>query len=124
MTAKRTCLVVDDSRTLRGVLRRLLESLGFTVVEAEDGLAALECCRRSMPDVVFLDWHMPRMDGLAFLLALRREFGGSKPVVIFCTSVDDIERIQEALDAGADEYVMKPFDRNIVRLKLEQTGVL
>lgn len=124
MTVAGTCLVVDDSRTLRGVLRRILESLGFTVEEAEDGVAALERCRRSMPDVVFVDWHMPRMDGLAFLLALRREPEGTRPVVIFCTSVDEIERIQQALEAGADEYVMKPFDRDVVRLKLEQTGVL
>jgi len=120
----RRCLVVDDSRTLRAVLRRILEPLGFAVSEAEDGLDALRHCRREMPEVVFVDWNMPNMDGLAFVRALRSETGGGRPVVIFCTSVDEIARIEEALAEGADEYIMKPFDREIVRLKLEQTGIL
>ena len=122
--AARSCLVVDDSRTLRAVMRRILEPLGFAVEEAEDGLAALRHCRREMPDVLFVDWNMPRMYGLSFVRALREEPEGRRPVVIFCTSVDEIARIEEALAAGADEYIMKPFDRDIVRLKLEQTGVL
>ena len=123
MSAK-TCLVVDDSRVIRKVARRIIEDMGFEVSEAGDGMEALAWCRSAMPDAILLDWNMPVMDGLEFLRRLRAEPGGDRPKVIFCSVENEIDRIREALDAGADEYIMKPFDREIVRCKLEQAGLL
>jgi two-component system chemotaxis response regulator CheY len=120
----KTCLVVDDSATIRKVVRRMLEALNFGIVEAEDGQKALEACQSRMPDLILLDWHMPVMDGLAFLKELRKSAGGDVPVVVFCTTENEIERIQEAIVAGANEYIMKPFDAEIVQAKLAQVGVI
>jgi two-component system, chemotaxis family, chemotaxis protein CheY len=119
-----TCLIVDDSRTVRKLVRHIVVRLGFVVEEAENGRLALDSCERALPDVVLLDWNMPEMDGLAFLQAMRRLPGGERPVVIFCTTVNELPRIAEALEAGADEYIMKPFDEDIVRDKLVQAGVI
>jgi two-component system chemotaxis response regulator CheY len=118
------CLVVDDSRVVRKVARRILEDLGFEVAEAGDGVEALAWVRTAMPDVVLLDWNMPAMNGLEFLRQLRREPGGEAPRVVFCSVENDLDRIREALDAGADEYIMKPFDGDIVASKLALAGVL
>ena len=119
----KTCLVVDDSRVIRKVSRRILEDLGFEVAEAGDGVEAMAWCNAVMPDAILLDWRMPAMDGIDFLRRLRAEPGGDKPKVIFCTVENEIERIREALDAGADEYIMKPFDGGIVASKLAYLGV-
>ena len=82
----RVCLVVDDSRVVRKVARRILEAHGFAVAEAGDGQQALDACRAAMPDCVLLDWNMPVMDGLEFLQRLRAEFGPGTPPVVFCTT--------------------------------------
>lgn len=120
----KTCLVVDDSRVVRKVARRILESLDFEIIEAVDGADALTVCRGAMPDAVLLDWHMPMMDGLEFLKRLRNEPGGHAPAVVFCSAENKAERIREALDAGADEYIMKPFDGEIVVAKFGEAGLL
>lgn len=119
----KTCLVVDDSRVIRKVSRRILEDLGFEVAEAADGVEAMAWCTAVMPDVILLDWQMPVMDGLQFVKRLRSEPGGDGPKVVFCTVENSLERISEALDAGADEYIMKPFDGSIVAGKLEYLGL-
>ena len=119
----KTCLVVDDSRVIRKVSRRILEDLGFEVAEAGDGVEAMAWCGAVLPDVVLLDWRMPQMDGLEFLRRLRGLPGGDAPRVIFCTVENEIQRIREALDAGADEFIMKPFDSGIVAGKLDYLGV-
>ena len=119
----KTCLVVDDSRVIRKVSRRILEDLGFEVAEASDGVEALAWCSAVMPDAILLDWRMPQMDGMEFLKRLRAEPGGAAPKVIFCTVENGIERIREALDAGADEFIMKPFDGGIVAGKLSYLGL-
>jgi len=118
------CLVVDDSRVVRKVARRILEDLGFEVAEAGDGAEGLAWCRAEMPDTVLLDWNMPVMDGLEFLRRLRAEPGGAAPRVVFCSVESDLDRVREALDAGADEYIMKPFDGDIVASKLALAGAL
>jgi two-component system chemotaxis response regulator CheY len=118
------CLVVDDSRVVRKVARRILEALGFEVAEAGDGAEGLAWVRTAMPDVVLLDWNMPVMNGLEFLRRLRQEPGGEGPRVVFCSVESDLDRIREALDEGADEYIMKPFDGDIVASKLTLAGVL
>ena len=120
----RTCLVVDDSRVVRKVARRILEANGFTVEEAEDGQKALEACHRRLPDCVLLDWNMPVMNGLEFLRAVRAEFGSDDPPVVFCTTETDMDFIEKAIESGAQEYVMKPFDEEILLGKLAQVGLL
>lgn len=124
MRALKTCLLVDDSRVIRKVSRRILEDLGFEVAEAADGVEAMAWCSAVMPDVILLDWRMPAMNGLDFLRKLRTEPGGDRPKVIFCSVENEIEAIREALDAGADEYIMKPFDGGIVAGKLNYLGVV
>lgn len=120
----KTCLVVDDSRVIRRVARRILEDLAFKIDEAGDGREALERCRAQMPDAILLDWNMPVMGGLEFVRALRQQPGGARPTVVFCTTENDIERISEALDAGANEYIMKPFDGDILQAKFSEAGLL
>jgi two-component system chemotaxis response regulator CheY len=120
----RSCLVVDDSRVVRKVARRILEANGCVVTEAEDGQRALDACRAGMPDFVLLDWNMPVMDGITFLRALREEFGPDNPTVIFCTTENDMAHIEMAISNGAQEYIMKPFDEDILLGKLGQAGLL
>jgi two-component system chemotaxis response regulator CheY len=120
----KTCLIVDDSRIIRKVARRILEDLGFEVSEAADGAEAMAYCRSEMPNAVLLDWNMPVMDGMTFLRQLRAEPGGGEPTVLFCTVENDPARITEALDAGADEYVMKPFDGDILESKFIEAGLV
>ena len=120
----KTCLVVDDSRVVRKVSRRILEEIGFDVAEAADGVEALAWCRAAMPDAILLDWNMPVMDGLEFLTQLRREPGGDKPVVVFCSVENDPDHISRALGAGAVEYIMKPFDSDIIESRFTEAGLL
>ena len=120
----RTCLVVDDSSVIRKVARRILEGLDFQIVEAEDGEKALEACKRSMPEAVLLDWNMPVMDGFEFMMHLRQLPGGDQPKVVFCTTENGIDHISKALHGGANEYIMKPFDKDIVVAKFQEVGLL
>ncbi len=119
----KTCLIVDDSRVIRKVARRILEDMGFSVQEAGDGLEALQACRRAMPDAILLDWTMPVMTGIDFIKQLRLEPKGDAPKVVFCTTENDVERIAEAIKAGADEYMMKPFDGDILQSKFAEAGL-
>jgi two-component system chemotaxis response regulator CheY len=120
----KTCLIVDDSSVIRMVAKRIIEELGFETIEAEDGEIALDKSQKSMPDAVLLDWNMPNMDGLEYLRALRQLPGGDKVRVVFCTTENDLRHIQEALSAGADEYIMKPFDAEIVKTKFDLLGLI
>jgi two-component system, chemotaxis family, chemotaxis protein CheY len=118
------CLVVDDSRVIRKVACHIVETLHFEAQEAEDGVAALDACRVRMPDVILLDMQMPRMSGAEFLRSLRRQDNGGHPVVVLCTTENDVPQITEAMKAGANEYVMKPFDRESLARKLAEAGLL
>jgi len=118
----RSCLVVDDSKVIRKVARHILETLNFTVDEAEDGREALSRCDAAMPDVILLDWNMPVMGGMEFLRALRQSGRAAQPKVVFCTTENDLSHIRAAIEAGADEYVMKPFDRETLHSKLQIVG--
>ena len=120
----RTCLVVDDSSVIRKVARRILEGLNFQIVEAEDGEKALEVCKRGLPDAILLDWNMPVMDGYEFLGNLRRMPGGDEPKVVFCTTENGIDHINQAIDGGANEYIMKPFDKEIIAAKFQEVGLI
>lgn len=116
--------MVDDSRVIRKVARRILEALDFECAEAGDGAEALAYCRADMPDAVLLDRNMPVMNGVDFLRQLRAEPRGTEPVVMFCSADTELSIIHEALTAGADEYIMKPFDGDILGSKFEQMGLL
>ena len=120
----KTCLVVDDSSVIRKIARRILEGLDFQIVEAEDGEKALEVCKRGQPDAVLLDWNMPVMGGFEFLTNLRALPGGDRPKVVFCTTENGIDHISRALHAGANEYIMKPFDKDIVMAKFQEVGLI
>ncbi len=120
----KSCLIVDDSRVIRMVARKILEELQFDTVEAADAKEALDSCGQKMPDAVLLDWNMPVMDGLEFLRELRRMSGGDTPIVVFCTTENDLDHIRKAMEAGANEYIMKPFDSEIIQSKFAQVGLL
>ncbi|MEE9273569.1 MAG: response regulator [Robiginitomaculum sp.] len=122
--ALKTCLIVDDSKMIRRVALRIVKDMQFETIEAGDGSEAIKICQKKMPDAILLDWNMPIMDGMSFLKALREEAGGDDPIVIFCTAERDVIKIAQALDAGADEYIMKPFDSDIIESKFLETGLL
>jgi len=118
------CLVVDDSAVIRKIARRILEGHSVRVTEAEDGQQAITACKQRMPDGVLLDWNMPVMDGYDFLRDLRQMPGGKEPKVVFCTTENDISHIARAIHAVAEEYIMKPFDSEILASKFQQVGML
>ena len=118
------CLVVDDSRVIRKVARQILEELQFDISEAGDGQQALDQCRQEMPDAILLDWNMPVMNGLEFLQALRKESNGGSPIVVFCTTENDLSHISQAIQSGANEYIMKPFDKDIIEAKFSECGLV
>ena len=120
----KTCLIVDDSKVVRMVARKILEGLNFEIAEAEDGQQALDVCMDQMPHAVLLDWNMPVKNGLEFLQELRALEGVDQPIVVFCTTENDMSHIQEAIKAGANEYIMKPFDSDILEAKFGQVGLL
>lgn len=118
------CLVADDSAVIRKVARRIFEDMKWTVSEAQDGSEALSLCRRHMPDAILLDWSLPGIDGVQFLRALRREVkGGDHPKVVFCAAEMDVAQIARAKRAGADDYLLKPFDREVIEQKLQEVGL-
>ena len=121
----KSCLVVDDSKVIRKVARHILESMAFAVDEAADGQEALTFCRANRPDVILLDWNRPVMSGMEFLGAFNDLDSGhqERPRVVFCTTENSIDHIRAAIEAGADEYVMKPFDRETLEGKLQLVGI-
>lgn len=119
----KSCLVVDDSKVIRKVARHILETLDFEVREAADGKEALDACMASAPHVILLDWNMPVMNGMDFLRALRETDLPTRPKVVFCTTENGMAYIRAAIEAGADEYVMKPFDRETIESKLQIVGM-
>ena len=120
--ARCLCLVVDDSRVVRKVARRILETQGFAVEEAENGQLALDACRRHLPGAILLDWNMPVMDGYQFVKAVRSKPKFNKLVLMMVTTETELDRLTAALEAGIDEYVMKPFTKEVIEEKLEILG--
>jgi two-component system, chemotaxis family, chemotaxis protein CheY len=120
----RTCLIVDDSRVVRKVSRPMIESFGYTVIEAENGEEALARCKADMPGLVMLDWDMPVMTGIQFITQLRELDAPHRPHVVFCTSRNQTQDIFQGIEAGADEYVTKPFTADSLRAKLERIGAV
>jgi two-component system chemotaxis response regulator CheY len=117
-------LVADDSNVIRKVTRRICEDLSLKVSEAEDGQSALQLCRQDMPDAIFVDAHMPGMDSLDFVRALRELDGGKAPKVVYCLTEYSVSNVARAKRAGADDHLLKPFDRDVLEAKLQEIGVL
>ena len=113
----RQVLIVDDSAVVRKIARRILENMGLQTSEASDGGQALAACSFSMPDAILLDSSMPVLDGFEFLRRLRRMPGGERPKVVFCASEYDVSQIARAMHAGANDFMMKPFDRDLLQTK-------
>lgn len=116
------CLVVDDSRVIRKVVCQILEEMKFYAEEAAEGASALEACRTQMPDVVLVN--LGNNGGLEFVRALRRNPGAKQAIVIGSMTEHDVGHISEALSAGANEYVLKPFDRDCLKTKFTEMGLM
>ncbi len=118
--AAQVCLIVDDSRVIRKVSTKIATSLGYTPIEAQDGEEALARCKQSMPALVLTDWNMPEMDGIEFVRRLRAIPTAKPPIVVFCTSNGEAKDIHQGIGAGADDYIVKPFDEAALKAKLEK----
>ena len=118
------CLIVDDSDLIRRVAKQLLNALHFDTSEAVDGADALARCRMAMPDAILLDWSLPELSGLDCLHALRLLPGGDRPVIVYCTTDNDPVEFRRARNAGANEVLVKPYDRAMLRQKLIDAGVI
>lgn len=117
-------LVVDDSGIIRAAIRRILESMGHSVVEAQDGAQAMLVCNSDQAfAAVLCDIDMPVMDGLTFLAEYRAKATANSAPVIMCTTHNTLSKIQHAMSMGASEYIMKPFDAQIMGEKLAACGV-
>jgi two-component system, chemotaxis family, chemotaxis protein CheY len=121
-------IVVDDSRTIRRILAATLGELGFEVCQAENGRAALDAVeheRGATPiSLALVDWNMPEMNGLEFLKRVRSDERNAALVVIMVTTETAIDQMATALEAGANEYVMKPFTKDVIKDKLRLLGVM
>ena len=121
----KTILLVDDSRAVRIAASNIIEPLGFLILEAGDGQQALDVLRENpQVDVVLLDWNMPIMDGYEFLTTLRADKEIPQPLVVMCTTENEMSQIVKAMQAGANEYVMKPFTEEIISEKFQEVGLL
>ncbi|MCU0680888.1 MAG: response regulator [Polyangiaceae bacterium] len=117
-------LIIDDSRATRTILRKILASLQFDVVEAPDGLEALRTLHSCDDiDLALVDWNMPQMNGLEFVHAVRRESVYDGLRLLMVTTESEAAQMQRALEAGANEYVMKPFTADTIRSKLQLLGL-
>jgi len=117
-------LVVDDARTVRLILKRILEEAGYEAIEAENGRDALAWLASGQnAHLVFVDWDMPEMNGIAFVKKVREQPLYRDIRLVMVTKETRLHNVKEALDAGADEYIMKPFTRDVVRDKLQLLGL-
>ena len=111
------CLIIDDCPVIRKVAKCLFNGIGYEAIEAESGQQALEQCQLKMPDVILLDWDMPTMAATEFLAALTRNFRTKRPYIVYATTEFDPTDISRVLAAGADDYILKPFDRASISSK-------
>lgn len=118
-------LVIDDSSTMRLILTRFLAKMGFQVVEAANGREALQRLQEmGRPDLVLVDWNMPEMNGVDFVRSVRADHSFDDLPLVMVTTNTELEHVAEALEAGANEYVMKPFTMDVIREKLGLLGFL
>lgn len=118
------CIVADDSKIMRMLLSKIMENFGYDVIEAEDGEDLMSLCIKNTPDLIICDWHLPLIDGVDILLKIRADRKIKQPVFIFCSYVKDVDVISQALKSGADDFIMRPFDEDIIASKLKIIKVL
>jgi len=117
-------LVIDDSRAMRAVLGQILRQMGYEVVEAANGREAIDRLNEvGKPQFVLVDWNMPEMNGLDFIRAVRDETQHRDLPIMMVTTETETSQVVKALAAGANEYVMKPFTKEIIQEKLTLLGV-
>lgn len=114
------CLIVDDADVIRKVAQAILSDMDYSVLEAENTDDALKACHTEQPNVVIIDWHIPSCDSLEFIETLRSTFTGRRPYVVYCTTEKDPEVISKAVEAGADDFLLKPFDRATLVTKFSE----
>ncbi|MGA1997827.1 MAG: response regulator [Bryobacteraceae bacterium] len=118
-------LVVDDSRALRMILARTVRQLGYEVEEAENGVRALQILNSQPNDwaLALVDWNMPEMNGMDLLQRLRADTRFRSTAIVMVTTETEVDHMSAALQAGANEYIMKPFTPDILREKLALIGI-
>lgn len=117
-------LVIDDSKAMRMILRQILKEIGFEVIEAGNGREALERLQQTAKmDLALVDWNMPEMNGFEFVCAVRAERAYDALQLMMVTTESEMSQVVKALEAGANEYVMKPFTRDVIREKLQLLGI-
>lgn len=117
-------LVIDDSKAIRLILGQILKELGFEVISAGHGLEALERLKEAgKVDLALVDWNMPEMNGFEFVCAVRKDAKYNDMLMMMVTTETEMSQVIKALEAGANEYVMKPFTKDIVREKLLLMGL-
>lgn len=118
------CIIADDSKIIRSLLTKIMENFGFDVLEAEDGDEILELLIREAPQLIISDWTLPGIDGIDVLYKIREDRKIEQPKFLFCSSNSEINIMKQALDGGADDYIMRPFDEEIIGSKLAILGIL
>jgi two-component system chemotaxis response regulator CheY len=117
-------LVIDDSAAVRTILKRILSDCGFEVVEAAEGREALERLRQvGKADIALVDWNMPEMNGYDFIRAIRADHAHDGMRLMMVTTETEIAQVAKALEAGANEYIMKPFTKDMILEKLSLMGI-
>lgn len=118
------CLIADDSKIIRMLFAKIMGNLGFEVIEAEDGEEVVELCQLNEPNLIIMDYRLPVLDGIDAMYKIRNSRLEKQPKIMFCSSLVDVDKIREALDGGADDYVLKPFDEEIIISKLSILGLI
>ena len=118
------CVIADDSKIIRMLFNKIMGNIGFETIEAEDGEEVVELCQLNEPDLIIMDYRLPVLDGIDAMYKIRNSRISKQPKIMFCSSINDRDIIQEALDGGADDYVLKPFDEEIIISKLAILGLL
>lgn len=119
-----SCIIADDSKIIRMLLSKIMNNFGYEVTEVENGEELLSQCAKNMPNLIICDWNMPLVDGIDVLLKIRSDKKIKQPLFIFCSYITDTNIIAQALNAGADDFIMRPFDEDIIASKLKILKVL
>lgn len=116
-------LVIDDSKSIRLILARILNDIGFQVLDASNGIEGLLQLKTENVDLILVDWNMPEMDGYEFILKVRQETKFNEVRLMMVTTETELSKVVQALEAGANEYVMKPFTKETIVEKLALMGL-
>ena len=113
------CVIADDSKVMRLLLSKILSNLGYNIIEVENGDELIKVYMTSQPDLIISDWELPLIDGIDALYTIRNDRKVKQPIFIFCAYTKDINIISQALEGGADDFIMRPFDEDIIASKIK-----